>query len=399
LGAGYVASALGFLAILLAGRVLGAQQFAWIAAGIAVGAFAVPLTALGSDFTFVRDAVGKEGDRQIAEMAEVTMGMRATVMLIAASLIGILSFMLASEPKDALAVAMMGWWVALQGAFPAAWFDYSHKIALHSRILVIERLLAVIALCGLWVLPTHWHTPQMVGCVFLLTRLASYCLQVRVWASLMGKNSIGIRLRWPMKTAGISLYATAASLANALYVYGNQLLLAKDPIELASYGMAFQILGVIFVFQAQVGRLMNRSVAEACRRIEMVLPSLTKTALFLGFGSAILAAIAYLAMQFLPVLLGDERYRTLSQLSGVLCIWVVVSGIAIAVVQHLMSLNHELVYCLVSIITGLAGCGLGFALVPSMGGMGVAIALLGTHTIATAVNFSWIVKQTLHKRR
>ena len=53
----YTGSIFGFLVNIISAKMLGASEYSWVAFGMAVSGFAIPLLNLGNERTFVRDAV------------------------------------------------------------------------------------------------------------------------------------------------------------------------------------------------------------------------------------------------------------------------------------------------------------------------------------------------------
>lgn len=77
----YSTTFVSFVIILLLAQILGAENFSWVALGVAIGGFIVPLVNLGSDRTFVRDAIEWTNARLIQELILLNLGQRVFVLL------------------------------------------------------------------------------------------------------------------------------------------------------------------------------------------------------------------------------------------------------------------------------------------------------------------------------
>jgi len=90
----YSTTFVSFVIILLLAQILGAENFSWVALGVAIGGFIVPLVNLGSDRTFVRDAIEWTNARLIQELILLNLGQRVFVLLpVAMVLIAALYFL------------------------------------------------------------------------------------------------------------------------------------------------------------------------------------------------------------------------------------------------------------------------------------------------------------------
>jgi O-antigen/teichoic acid export membrane protein len=184
---------------------------------------------------------------------------------------------------------------------------------------------------------------------------------------------------------------TAASVSSALMIYGNQLFLRGNKVELASDGLCFQIVGLILIFQNQTNRLVSRNIAETCKHKGLIIRSTVKNALFMAGGSAILALIALALMETLPGLLADPRYEAARKFIPMLCVWVIIAGAANSVVQHVLSCNEESFYLGSSIVSGICAFTLGVIFVPRYGGVAVVTILVALQFLMMVANFCKIV--------
>ncbi len=393
----YSTSFFGFLIIMLTARMLGAEQFAWVAAGVAFGGFFIPLTTLGSDLTFVRDAVAARDRDAVWQMAVTTFGMRVTVAAAISVLLFLFAPFYAHSLENGLATALLATWAGMQGLYAMSWFDYLGKTRQQNIIVLMERIGSLTVILCMFALPHYLHRAIVAGLILSLARLLSVIGQVSSWNAVIDGRKWVIPLRLPRGNPGINLRVTAASVAAAAMIYGNQLFLGGSKIELASYGLCFQIVGLILIFQNQTNRLVSRKIAETCRRGDRIIHSTVKYALFMAGGSAALALVGLALMEMLPALLADPRYEAAKKFAPMLCVWVVVAGAANSVVQHLLSCNRESFYLGTSIASGISTLALGALFIPQYGGLAVAAILIGGQTAMMAVNFCKIIAIAGHR--
>lgn len=394
-GPSYASSFLGFLVILSSAGLIGTNEFAWMAAGLAFGGFLVPLTAMGSDLAFVRDALSIQGRGGLQEVVERSFSIRLTVMAVIGCAICIGAIAYAHSTVHGVVIACTALWMGLQGLYPAGWFDYVGATRIQNRLVLLERCVALAGLGMIALLPETLHTGLPVAIVLLMSRSASILIQLWVWARRVGIPSLRIRFVRRASGLGVNVPITVALVANALYIYGNQLFLRGNEVELAAYGLAFQIMGLVFIFQSQAARLWSRQIADICINRVGVIRSTVYYGALIGGGSAALAVIAFGVILGLPMFLSEPKYAVAAEFAPILCLWVIVAGFASSVVQHLVSLKQEMFYLWTSMAFGLAGIVLGAVLVPRAGAMAVAALLLAVQTAAVVVNFSRVRRVAL----
>jgi hypothetical protein len=317
--------------------------------------------------------------------------MRVAVMSVLLGLLVVCAPFYAGSIKNGIAVALVAGWAGMQGLYPGAWFDFIGKTRIQNRVVFAERVVALLLMCGVWLLPVPLHAAIAVGLALMASRLASVAVQVRTWIGISGVNDFRYQLTPPGKHPGIDIPVTAALVSNALFVYGPQLFLAKNRTELASYGLVFQIVGLIFVFQSQALRLVSVAIAEACKRREHVLRSTFRNAVLIGGGSALLSIVAFAVIHYLPRLLSDPGYQAATTVALALCVWVVVAGVGVSVAQHVIALNEQAFYFRTSMVAGPVGLLLSAMFVPAYGARAVVAILLGIHSLAILANIGRII--------
>lgn len=390
----YSSTVVGFLIILLLARAMGAENFSWVALGLAIGGFIVPLLNLGSDRTFVRDAVVRAQTDTIDKMALANLSPRLFMVLPISVILVSLTLLFTDSINDAISLTGFSLWAGLIGLYPASWFDYSHDVRRQNLIVLSERAVSLLLICGFYTYASSAGGILAISTCLLATRSFSIFLQIRMWWLHHASIVLRINLALPRQnTNGINFYITIATVANAFLTYGNQLLLAtnNNPTELSSYSLAFQIIMIVFLFQSQAIRISSRSIMEACRSKGALLRSIISNSAILFIGSTILAFGAWVAIQLLPYFLADPRFETMSKIAIPLCIWVVLGGVGLSISQHSLALSQERFILLTSIIGGIIALYLGSLFIPDYGALSVAIILLIVHFSMILVNTMWLL--------
>lgn len=385
----YSTTFVSFIIILLLAQILGAENFSWVALGVAIGGFIVPLVNLGSDRTFVRDAIDWTKVRLIKDLIILNFGQRVFVLLPVAMVLIATLYFLTDTLSDAVSLLCFSLWAGLIGLYPASWFDYSGEIKTQNLILLGERLTSLAMIGIFYFYTSSTSVILIIGTCLLGIRSLSIIFQIKTWWSRHVNSPFRLILMIPQQNKnGINLDVTLATLANAVLTYGNQLLLAanRNPSELSAYGLAFQMMMIVFLFQGQVIRLTSKSIVEACRSNKDILSSLAYDVWLLFVGSAILALGAWIVLQILPYFLQDVRFEVMSKFAIPLCIWVILAGVGLAISQYNLALNQDRLYLLTAIGGAVVALLLGFLFIPHYGAFAVAVILLFVHGTIISLN-------------
>ena len=394
----YSTSLVGFLITILCARILGATEYAWVAFGLAIAGFAIPILNLGNEGTFVRDAVSIGHAEDVERMICTSFGIRVMLTLILSVILAIASVIYTHTIMDAMAMFSISLWASLLGLYPSSWYDYVHETRKQNILVLTERIASFVLLVILFLMPVYLHLAYVVGITLLLVRIISISMQVKVWWRLYAASYFKWCLTFKRNNlGGVNLHVTTALFFNAIATYGNQLILGnyQGKAELAAYGLVFQIMSLIFIFQGLGIRLMSRHIAETCKSKTGILRSIFKNSMMLSLGSAVLAVAVWIGIKYLHLLLDDPRYVLMNKFSTILCIWVVVVGTGQAITQHSLALHQESLYLSLAVFGGTIALFLGITFVPQYGGEAVASILLGVNSLiilAELIRIVFIVK-------
>ena len=393
----YSSSLIGFLVVIASARILGAEEYYWMALGIAIGGFIIPLTNLGSDRTFVRDAIKAENPEEVEEIVTLSLSVRVTFALAISVCMFIWSYLYFGSILNSIAITSISAWVGIQGLYPASWYDFVNATRRQNGIVLIERLFCVGIVVWVYFMPELIHVTAVLGVLLLTSRLASVIVQIRVWWLYQGSRRLQLKFILPRPgMPGINYRVTLTLLANTLLTFGNQLILAGSApaVEFAAYSLAFQIVSMVFLFQTLAIRLLSRNIAEACNSGKGIIKSMVYKGMLMALGSALMAFCAYIVILFFPAILDDNRFVVAVAYMPVLCLWITIVGAGQVVTQHLLALGQETIYFATGIIGGGVAFFLGFLFVPEHGAYAVAVILLLIHSGVIAINTFGVIYMT-----
>ena len=390
----YSASVFGFLISVLSARMLGAAEYSWMSFGLAVAGFSVPILNLGNERTFVRDAIAVGHEAGVARIVNTSFTVRVVLTLILAVTLAIASMLFTDSAANAAAMFSISLWASLLGLYPASWYDYLHETRVQNALVLTERTVSFALITILFFLPNAFHVAWIVGTLLVVVRIFSIARQVKSWWKIFG----GGAFQWSLprnigNVEGVNLRITTALFFNAIATYGNQLLLSdyEDKAELAAYGLIFQLMSLIFIFQGLGLRLISRQVAETCRNNKNILRALLNNSILLASGSSFLALFVWIGAKYLHVILGDPRFALMNNFSLLLCVWIVVVGIGQVVSQYSLALHQDSWYLWLAISGGVVALVLGVMFVPTYGGLAVASILLGVNSLLILAELSRLV--------
>jgi len=380
----YINSFLGFIIYLMLAKLLGADDYSVIAVGIAVGGFVAPLLDFGSSKTFVRDAVQIDDSDKFKDLVLLNLNVRYTVSLFALLLVFLFSYLYTQEIEEALVVSMLSLWAGMLGLYPTSWFDYKNKTMVQNVCVVYERALVLLLIGCVFLFDLGSYALILTSILLFLLRFGSVVYQVNLWWRMFSNKDFLLKLKLPTSdTKGINILFTLSMLSNALLTYGNQLIYGKygNDVELSAYSLAFQLVSLIFLFQSQAIRVLNRDISEINKT--GVAKDIVKHAfihsIFLMAVSGCIAFALFVASKYLPLILDDVRYESISKFMPILCVWITVVGMGQIVTQYLLEVREERFYFLTSMSAGIIAFFLGLFYVPIYGAISIAVILLLVH--------------------
>lgn len=401
-GLGYSSSLIGFGTFLLLAKLLGPDQYATVAIGIAIGGFFVPMLSLGGERTFVKDALSLAESEPVSDLVNLSYSSRLFMLSLVIPISLIVAVGYVQTPSEALAVSIFAIWFGLAGLSPATWYDYCEKTELQNAYVFIERIASMVAIACYGLAAHSSVDPLILGLILLAIRALSIRVQVSVWFARYSPGSFRLQFRPPKFDAvGIDLRITAAVLLNAVMTYGTQLVVAKfvSRAEVSAYGIAFQLMSLCFLFQGQALRLVNRTIAEATTSVAGIVQSLRYTVLVITGGTVLLAVVAWLVSLLLPLALSGAHFSKASLYTPVLAAWVVVAGVGLVLTQHAIVLGQQRFYLEMACAGAVMSLVISLVAVRYVGVNGAAIALLVSHSVVIMLHALRLRSLVFERRR
>ena len=394
----YGSSLMGFCIVLLIAVILGAEGYAQVVIGLAIGGFIMPILSLGGERTFVKDAVSMEKTITVSELANTSYSSRLFMFVAIVPLSLLISRVYAESFHDCMTITVFALWFGITGLNPSTWYDFYDSTKLQNLFVFVERTISLAFVCSVAFNKVISFNALELGVGLLTVRLVSMVLQVVYWFHRFSPTPFRFVLRAPsMDSKGIDLTITTAVLFNAVMTYGTQLIVAKfsSQSEIAAYGLAFQLMNLCFLFQGQALRLVNRSIAEAADSKSNYIRSLKLSAGIIVGGSSVLALIALALSLVFPIFFAGEHFSRASSFTPVLALWVVVAGAGIVLTQHNIVLGQSRFFLRMACIGAIISTLICLSCVGVAGVASAALGLITAHSVviaAHAIRFRKLLK-------
>lgn len=391
-GLNYIASALTFVMTILIARNASLQFSGYYITSLAVGAFLGPLCTLGSDRVFVsaHRSARLAGNRSI-HFPNLVMRFIGTLLSISLAF----AYCAISENTWANTFALLALciWSNLTGLYPNAWYDLLKKAHIQNYIQVTERILSIGLVFLILKHPNLEFRANMNWVIVLLfTRIASIVLQYKIVFPKSAKICFHRHLF--KQNIGINAPFTVVAVANSVVAYGNILVLREtlSPIAYNSYGILFQMLNVIIIFQSQSVRYMIRGIAKNFQAYKLY-RHLKLDLVKMFASSVILSAVAFLVTPFVLNAAGGHS-ESLPGLTYVFLYgWVALLGAGQIVTQYIASGSSFRVYVITSVAGAFATYMSGILLIPRYGVVAAAGILLVVHGLMITSNTIFLLRR------
>lgn len=375
----YFCLAVSFGNSFLLAAILPPVDLGYYTSGLVIGGMLSTLILFGTDKTLVRDIV--QDDRPTTVLVD-SIATRATFGIL--PLLATISFVSLSGNAICTKVALS--LVGLLGAFtPRPWFDAQNLMVTHSLIASAER--ATIFGCILLLGSQGITRPFPYAITYLGVSLLSLILQY--WVVLKNSSEVA-RPRVDPALIKNGIPVATASVGNLGLTHVTQLIIEKfsGAIELAAYGLAFQVAAAIQFFQSLLTRLLapqisKNSMSSSPKEMkQLLLHHVTRLAM-VSLATSVLALFAF--SYLLPFY--DAKLAAALPICGILCAWTTVFGPAVVVSQYMMVTRLEKSYLAITLSIGILGILVSLILVPNLGGIGAALTLFVCHSISVALQF------------
>ena len=392
----YLQSILSFGVSMLLAREMGKSAYGAYVYGLVFYNSLSVLNQFGQDKTLVRDLV-QRGNPDTVFAAATWVKLFSSAIL----LVGVFVW-LAFSDKDfdtsvsVIACAITG---VLWGIGPMAWFDYKGKMSQHALQGAVEKLIYI---CLAALIIFFWRDKQVVAKVVLALLTARVIMSVVEWSFVWHTisrpfDAIGPYIRQIIKD---NTWVWLATIGNLLMTQANQLILESysGKAELANYGLGFQIIMLVRLFQRQIQRLATPAISAVTDKKSGVVAKSAAIKMYkycgLVFGLTLVfvVPIYLLAPWFVPLLAG-EKFLDAVPVLNILLVWVSLYGAALINNQFLLGLHLQRSLFWTTTIFGLFSLFLAWWLIPIYQARGAALSLLIAHFSSIAVQFYLVIRK------
>ena len=391
----FLAAGLFFITQVKIANVIGKEKFGLLAYGIALGMYGQTIVCYGMNRTLVRDLI--HYPKRFAELVMASLMLRG--LLLGLVVVGLLIWKLVWQPADlswAIVVVIVAYSLKSLDLQPV--YDAWHCMARHAVYNMVRRGLYFAIIWGIILANPQRLTLVWIACALLVMEMFYLFLQQR-WA--------GRRIEWSWGKVGWNSGVRSLLKNNSwiwlatigLLSFGtlNQIILKHycGAAELGGYAASWQIVAAAMLLLMQISRVGNPATARVTRSEN----NGYKRKSFLLKYSCVMAAAA------LPVVIPSvlfpgwimktifkPEYASSAAILRILGIYLMVYSLGCVASQYIVSARMEKVYFASVIVGGALSVTFCFWLIPEMGGLGAAIALLIAHSIAMGLYWEAMIQ-------
>ncbi len=384
---------IGFITKVKIANVLGKADFGLLAYGFAIASYAGVIIVFGLNRTFVRDLIHvpkREGQLVISSIL-----LRVFLFLLVILALIIWKFFSPTPSDLTWGVVLVVFGQSMLGLALMEVYDSWGMITRHAIYSLIHRGLYFAAVWFMIILAPKNISVFWIGIFAMAAALFYLWLQYRWVLNRIdfGGTSKSI-VNDTLSLARNNLLIWFSCLGCLSFGAINQLILKfyGGRESLGSYAAAWQIALIVILFLGQIVRIGNPATARKTKsgtsksvRIKFLITY--STVLFLTALPICLAMIVW--PEFIIGLIYKPEYASAAGVLRILGIYVMVVSLGVVASQYIISARLEKMYFVIVMLGAALSVTLCFCLIPQMGGVGAAIALL----IARGVSMGlyWVI--------
>jgi len=396
----FITAGIGFITTVKIANTLGKETFGLLAYGLAIAAYGGVFIRFGLDKTLVRDLI--HYPERFGELVAASLLLRWTLFAFVGAVF--LAWKLAAGDGSDLSWGLLLVIIAssMMSMDLQPVYDSWHKMSRHAVYNLIQRCLYFAAIWTIIMIAPGRLNILWIG-VATLGSVVLYLVMQHSWAM---KRIVFSASRKPLFRAAIQMAKGnttiwLAAMGGLSFGCLNQLVLKHycGTAELGGYAAAWQIASIAAVFLGHVGRIGNPMSAHItkegiCRREQVRFLMKYSAVMLLAATPIAVASIA--CPTFILKSIYRPEYSSAASSMRVMGIYMMVLSVGIVAAQFIVSCRMERTYFLSVIIGGAVSVALCFLLIPSMGDLGAALALLIAHGITMGIYWFVMVR---HIRR
>ncbi len=389
----FLTAGIGFFTTVKIANTIGKETFGLLAYGFAIAAYAGVFIRFGLDRTLVRDLI--HYPERFGELVATSLLLRWILFTFVGAVF--LAWKLAagagSDVSWGLLLIIIANSMMAMDLQPV--YDSWNKMGRHAVYNLIQRCLYFAAIWTIIVIAPGRLNILWIG-VATLGSVVLYLVMQHSWAM---KRIIFSASRQPLFPAAIRMAKGnttiwLAAMGGLSFGSLNQLVLKHycGTAELGGYAAAWQIVHIAMLLLTQISRVGNPATARITRKDSNQsgrIRFLTKYSVVMFVVAAPVGIAGLVCPELIIRLLFRPEYASAAIVMRIMGIYIMVFSLGLVAAQYVVSAHLEKVYFASVIVGGALSVTFCFWLIPEMGGLGAAIALLIAHSIS--MGLYWVV--------
>ena len=383
-----IVGGLGFVTKVKIANTLSIADFGLLSYGFAIAAYGGAIIRFGFDRTLVRDLI--HFPKRQGQLVLSSLLLRGFLFLVVISALLIWKYFSSTESDLTWGVILVVLGQSMIGLELKAVYDSWGKMSRHAFYNLIQRCLYFAAVWMVILFLPKSLNILWLG-VFTLGSATVYLLMQGRWAfSRLDFTSAHENISAKtLKLARSNLIIWFSCLACLSFGVVNQIILKifNGKEALGGYSAAWQLVAIAMLCLTQIARIGNPATARVTRasvNSKMKVRFLIKysTVMFLAVLPVSLASILY--PEFILKTIFRPEYITAATILRVLGFYMLIFSVGLVASQYVISARMEKIYFVSVLVGGILGLLLCLILIPILGGVGAALALLISHSLTMA---------------
>lgn len=390
------AAGLGFITKVKIANTLGKADFGLLAYGFAIAAYGGVIIRFGLDRTFVRDLI--HFPKRQGQLVASSLLLRGFLFLVVTLALLIWKFFSPAVSDLTWGVVLVVLGQSMLGLELRSVYDSWGKMSRHAVYNLIQRCLYFSAVWLMIILAPKSFSVFWLG-VFTIVAVTFYMMLQCNWAfkriDFGGISKSIFNATFVLAKGNLVIWFSCLGCLSFGVV--NQIILKfyEGKESLGGYAAAWQIVAIAMLFLTQIARIGNPATARITKpgiskrdKIKFLIKYSAVT--FLVVCPVCLAAIVW--PEFILRLIYKPEYASSAGALRVMGFYVMVFSLGLVASQYIISARMERLYFSIVIIGGILSLLLCFYLIPTMGDIGAALALLISNSIRIALYWIAIIK-------
>ncbi|MHC4109885.1 MAG: oligosaccharide flippase family protein [Planctomycetota bacterium] len=392
----FLVAGLGFITKVKIANTLGKADFGLFAYGLAIASYGAAIIGFGLSRTLVRDLI--HFPKRQGQLVASSLLLRGFMFLVVTLVLLIWKFFSPAVSDLTWGIVLLVFGQSMLGLELKAVYDSWGKMSRHAVYNFIQRCLYFAAVWLMIILSPKNLSVFWLG-IFTIATVTFYMILQCKWAfSIIDFGGISKSiLSATLALARGNLIIWFSTLGCLSFGIINQIILKlyEGKESLGAYAAAWQIITIAMLFLNQVERIGNPATARITKpgidktsRIKFLIKY--STIMFLVVFPVCLATIVFPEM--ILRLIYKPEYASSAGALRIMGIYMMIYSLGLVVSQYVVSARMERLYFSVVMICGILSLLLCVCLIPTMGGIGAALALLIANGFRIALYWMAVIK-------